>query len=111
MGFSVHLNDQLKFYNLPYQKMFKAEHKIMMFPSPFNEDHFISNKESRGIKNENQFPSPFNEDHFISARPWMHKHHDEIDWSFRPLLTRIISYLAPCADKVDTRCAPVSVPF
>ena len=40
--------------------------EIIRFPSPFNEDHFISKSETI-IKNQNvQFPSPFNEDHFIS---------------------------------------------
>ena len=37
------------------------------FPSPFNEDHFISHMDMNinAIK-FGKFPSPFNEDHFIS---------------------------------------------
>ena len=37
-----------------------------------------------------EFPSPFNEDHFISENEVIKM--DKYENSFRPLLTRIISY-------------------
>ena len=39
---------------------------MKMFPSPFNEDHFISALILQALGDDNVFPSPFNEDHFIS---------------------------------------------
>ena len=37
-----------------------------LFPSPFNEDHFISMTIEKYMNPTYKFPSPFNEDHFIS---------------------------------------------
>ena len=60
------------------------------FPSPFNEDHFISEVvEDAGFLKFVEFPSPFNKDHFISG----HVVTTLLTFGgFRPLLTRIISY-------------------
>ena len=94
----------------------KALNENNQFPSPFNEDHFISVDRDFIVDLYGRFPSPFNEDHFISeASRWIEAHKREMFPSpfnedhfisqkaieklfalkvgFRPLLTRIISYL------------------
>ena len=45
---------------------FSCSRTLKTFPSPFNEDHFISRSNASSIITLKMFPSPFNEDHFIS---------------------------------------------
>ena len=71
----------------------------MLFPSPFNEDHFISFDLSTNVLIGDEFPSTFNEDHFISIL-YLKVHHCKS--GFRPLLTRIISYQLKNAKQLTT---------
>ena len=61
---------------ISYQGIKMLIESFKEFPSPFNEDHFISNEKVENVRWLIEFPSPFNEDHFISKegnKKWKRK--------------------------------------